>query len=161
MLVPSHNPNISSWLFFALSDCLLPTAYPGQICTCGTFDVAVSAGRAIILVSINGRNIRLNLCRCTDRVCNRHYLSSLCLICSQAAMIFASRCYHASSALSSGLRRSETSLEAATGLEPCKPRHCSTRMSFTLLRQWRHQRRGCLDKPSQQCWTRGQSSLEE
>ncbi|KAK1900233.1 UvrABC system protein C [Dissostichus eleginoides] len=36
-------------------DRLLPTSFPSRICSCEVFDVAVSVGRPIILVCINGR----------------------------------------------------------------------------------------------------------
>ncbi|KAK0138712.1 hypothetical protein N1851_024746 [Merluccius polli] len=53
-------------------DCLLPTAFPQMICSCDTVDVAVSVGRSIILVCINGR-YDLHVPVLTCKHCNKQW----------------------------------------------------------------------------------------
>ncbi|XP_051993319.1 uncharacterized protein LOC127651503 isoform X2 [Xyrauchen texanus] len=53
-------------------DCLLPTAFPQNICSCDTGDVAISVGRSIILVCINGRyNLHVPVLTCKH--CNKQW----------------------------------------------------------------------------------------
>nr|XP_055057891.1 uncharacterized protein LOC129442074 [Misgurnus anguillicaudatus]XP_055057892.1 uncharacterized protein LOC129442074 [Misgurnus anguillicaudatus] len=53
-------------------DCLLPTSFPPRICSCDTGDVAISAGRSIILVCINGR-YNLKIPELTCKHCNKQW----------------------------------------------------------------------------------------
>ncbi|KAL0966187.1 hypothetical protein UPYG_G00292040 [Umbra pygmaea] len=52
--------------------CFLPTAFPQRICSCDPVDVAVSAGRSIILVCINGRyDLHVPVLTCNH--CNKQW----------------------------------------------------------------------------------------
>ncbi|CAL8312881.1 unnamed protein product [Arctogadus glacialis] len=53
-------------------DCFLPTAFPKSICSCETNDVAISVGRSVTLVCINGR-YDLSLPVLTCRHCSKQW----------------------------------------------------------------------------------------